>query len=95
MILQENARLRKVVESLSGFIGDGLGGAAARMGLTAEGIDAISKEGYHDLLIREAGALHTFAQEAQRRAELKQDPSTGRYSFRAIHSLHGSMTCRM
>lgn len=68
VLLQENARLRKIVGSLSDFIGKGSGGAAHRIGLTEEGLQAIGKEGFFDLLAREASNLDAVAQEAQRGA---------------------------
>ena len=67
MLLRENDRLRKIVGSLSDFIGEGSGGAAHRIGLTEEGVQAIAKEGFLDLLVREASNLDAVAQEAQTR----------------------------
>lgn len=69
----ENANLRKLVGSLSDFIGKGLGGLVSELGLSSEGIEAIAAEGYFDLLQRSAAEIDKVAQKKQRESA---DPPT-------------------
>lgn len=91
VLLNENARLRSLVGTLSSFIGSGLGGLVARVGLTEEGVQATANEGYYDLLKREAIHLDATAQSKQAEGTVSQ--SAGSSSSSSACSSNHSDNC--